>query len=346
MDWRAEHNDKHGETRMILSSHLTHVLLQHSFVPRIGELVLWFTHHPDDVDIVYNPKVGGYQFYSPERRQFHGFPRWRGGVVTERPSIDDNIDFPDVLCVVNRKDSLNRAGFRVETFPDPNDDLDKSASKQFKYIPLRQIRPLNQWQTVLRGIPEKKLEPSIQYALTCAVSVSLVEKYRFSGKWPHASISCKGIYIGAELLIQGDAVKIIPSRQDGSTDLSKCTDVLVISDIRLHLLDLDQEHTENTSPLLGKRTSITLVGKAYTLDPERDYSQSSNPSTFQVPPQPIPTETIMHALPTVGAAAYGDWYALHAPDKKYEITFDRVLGRLYESGAMGMWSGMLGNRKT
>lgn len=266
--------------------------------------------------------------------------------MTERPSIDEGIDFPDVLCVVNRKDSLNRAGFRVETFPDPNDDIDKSASKQFKYIPLRQIRPLSQWQTILRGIPEKKLEPSIQYALTCTVSVSLVEKYRFTGRWPDASIFCKGIYLGAELLIQGDAVKLIPSHKDGSTDLSKCTDVLVISDIRLNLLDIDEEHTINSSRLLGKRSSITLVGKAYTLDPTRDYTQTSTTSPFKVRPQPIPAQTIKHALPTVGAAAYGEWYALHAPDKKYEINFNQVLGRLYESGAMGMWSGMLGNRQT
>jgi Transcription-silencing protein Clr2 len=350
MDWRAEHNniiDHQGASKQILSSHLTYVLLQHSFVPRIGELVLWFQHHPDDVDVVYNPQVGGYQFYSPERQQFHGFPRWQGGVVTQCPSIDENIDFPDVLCVVNRKDSLNRAGFRVETFPDPNDDVDKSASKQCRYVPLRQIRPLNQWQTVLHGIPEKKLDPSITYALTCTVSVSLVEKYRFSGKWPSASIFCKGIYVGAELLIQGDAVKILPSPHAASTGSSECTDVLVISDIRLHLIGIDPEYTNNRSPHVSTKTSITLVGKAYTLDPLRDFSRTTSVnSTSNASPQPIPAKIIKYALPTVGAAAYGDWYALHAPNQKYEISFDRVLGRLYESGAMGMWTGTLGNRKT
>ena len=345
LDWRAEHNDKYGDSFKILSSHLTYVLLQHSFVPRIGELVLWCSHHPDDVDIVYNPQVGGYQFYSSERQSFHGFPRWRGGVVTQCPSTDESIDFPDVLCVVNRKDSLNRAGFRVEISPDPNDDVDKSASKQYKYIPLRQIRPLNQWQSILRGIPENKLDSSIRYALTCTVSVSLLEKYRFTGKWPAASIFCKGIYIGAELLIEGDAVKILPPPEAASARSSECTDVLVISDIRLHLLDIEPEHTNNRSPHICGRSSITLVGKAYTLDPFRGYNPMPAASTPKSIPQPIPIEIIKHTLPTVGAAAYGDWYALHAPTQKYEISFDRVLGRLYESGAMGMWTGTLSSKR-
>lgn len=345
LDWRAEHNDKYGDSRKILSSHLTYVLLQHSFVPRIGELVLWCPDHPDDLDIVYNPAHGRYQFYSSDRQTFHGFPRWRGGVVTQCPSTDESIDFPDVLCVVNRKDSLNRAGFRVETFPDPNDDVEKSASKQYKYIPLRQIRPLNQWQSILRGIPESKLDPSIQHALTCTVSVSLLEKYRFAGRWPAASIFCQGIYIGAELLIEGDAVKILPPQGTASARSSECTDILVISDIRLHLLDIEPEHTSNRSPHICGRSSITLVGKGYTLDPFRAYNPTTAAPMPQTIPQPISVETIKHALPTVGAAAYGDWYALHAPTQKYEISFDRVLGRLYESGAMGMWTGSLSSQR-
>jgi len=266
--------------------------------------------------------------------------------VTQCPSTDETPDFPDVLCVVNRKDSLNRAGFRVETFPDPNEDVDKSASKQYKYVPLRQIRPLNQWQNVLRGIPANKLDSSIQHALTCMVSVSLLEKYRFTGKWPHASIFCKGIYIGAELLIEGDAVKILPDEHALLAHAPQCTAVLVISTIRLQLHDIDEEHTKDMSPRIFGRSLITLVGTTYTLDPLRAYTPPSATSTSIAAPQPVSAEIIKSALPTVGAAAYGDWYALHSPTEKIEITHDRVLGRLYESGAMGMWTGTLGNHKT
>ena len=345
-DWRAEHNDKYGDSFQILGSHLMNVSLQHSFVPRIGELVLWCPDHPDDVDIIYNPENHGYQFYSPERQTFHGFPRWRGGVVTQCPSTDEGVDFPDVLCIVDRKDSLNRAGFRVETFPDPNNDVDKSASKQYKYVPLRQIRPLNQWQRVLREIPERKLDPSIQHALTCMVSVSLLEKYRFIGKWPEASIFCKGVYVGAELLIEGDAVRILPSERESSAQPPRCTDVLVISSIRLHLHDIGEEHIRNGFAGFCRASSITLVGTAYTLDPSRAFSEESATSASAPSPQAVSTDVIKYALPTVGAAAYGNWYALHSPKHKIEITHDKILGRLYESGAMGMWSGTMGNRRT
>ncbi len=345
-DWRAEHNDKYGDSFKILGSHLMNVSLQHSFVPRIGELVLWCPDHPDDVDIIYNPEINGYQFYSSARQTFHGFPRWRGGVVTQCPSTDESVDFPDVLCAVDRKDSLNRAGFRVETFPDPNNDVDKSASKQYKYVPLRQIRPLNHWQRVLRGIPEQKLDPSIKHALTGMVSVSLLEKFRFIGKWPEASIFCKGIYVGAELLIEGDAVRILPSARESSAQPLRCTDVLVISSIRLHLHDIKEEHIRNGVPGFARATSITLVGTAYTLDSSRAFSEKSAAWATASPPQPVATDVIKYALPTVGAAAYGNWYALHSPKQKIEITHDRILGRLHESGAMGMWSGTLGDYGT
>lgn len=247
---------------------------------------------------------------------------------------------------MNRKDSLNRAGFRVETFPDPNNDVDKTASKQYKYVPLRQMRPFNQWQNLLRGIPEKRIDPSIQYAITCMVTVSLLEKYRFAGKWPYASIFCKGIYIGAELLIAGDAVRILPPQVASFTRPQECTDVLVISSIRLHLHDINEEHSKDTSSLICGKSLITLVGAAYTLDSSRGYSPDSPTSERYPRPEPVPTDTVKYVLPTVGAAAYGTWYPLHGPKQKYEITHDRVLGRLYESGVMGMWTGTLGNRKT
>jgi Transcription-silencing protein Clr2 len=342
-DWRAEHNDKYGNNFKILASHFGNVRIQHSFVPRIGELVLWCPDHPDDVDIMYNPEVGGFQFYSMERQNFHGFPRWRGGVITQSPSSDSNIDVPDVLHVGHRKDSLNRAGFRVETFPDVNNH-DKSASKQYKYVPLRQIRPLNHWQMVLRGIPKDKLDPSVLNAVTCMVTVSLLEKYRLTGCWPDATIHCKGIYIGAELLIEGDAVRILPSPKESSARPLGCTDVLVISSIRLQLYDITEEHIKINNPHISTTSSITLVGTAYTLDPSRAYVQASGTSPNVAPPQPIPSDVIEQSLPIVGATAYGNWYALHNPQQKIEISHDRVLGRLYESDAMSMWTGTLGNR--
>ena len=346
-DWKAE--------RKSLPPHLSQISLQHSFIPRVGELVLWCPYFPDELDLIFNSETGFYQFYSFDQERFLGFPNWHGGVIAAAPSsiaVDGPLDFPDILSNPGKKSAYNASGFRVETFPDPNNDADKSLSKQYKYVPLRQIRPLSHWQTLLRGIPERKLDPSMKYALTGMTTVSLLEKFRFVGDWPNASIHCKGIYLGAELIVVGDAVRILPASTQSATSTptpqpkqSRCTDVLVISSIRLNLHDITPEHTLPTSRQLSNHSSITILGRAYTLNPHRDYripielDAALARANITLPP-PLPLEDVKSAFPTVGAKHYGDWFPLHAPHQKYEISFDRVLGRLHEADAVRLWTGM------
>jgi hypothetical protein len=349
-DWKAE--------RKSLPPHLSQISLQHSFIPRVGELVLWCPYFPDELDLIFNPETGFYQFYSFDQERFLGFPNWLGGVIAAAPSsiaVDGPLDFSDILSNPGKKSAYNTSGFRVETFPDPNNDTDKSLSKQYKYVPLRQIRPLSHWQTLLRGIAKRKLDPSLKYALTGMTTVSLLEKFRFVGDWPNASIHCKGIYLGAELLVVGDAVRILPappvatqshlSTPTPNPKQNRCTEVLIISSIRLNLHDITPEHTLPTSRQLSTHSSITLLGRAYTLDPRRDYRIPTDLDTnFSLThltlPQPLPPEDVKSAFPTVGAKHYGDWFPLHAPHQKYEISFDRVLGRLHEADAVQLWTGM------
>ena len=348
-DWKAE--------RKSLPPYLSQVSLQHSFIPRVGELVLWCPYFPEELDLIYNPQTGFYQFYSFAQERFLGFPNWHGGVIAATPSsiaLDGSPDFPDLLSNPKKKFAYNNSGFRVETFPDPNNDTDKSLSKQYKYVPLRQIRPLSHWQTLLRGIPEGKLDPSVKYALTGMTTVSLLEKFRFVGDWPDASIHCKGIYLGAELIIVGDAVRILPpptpTQSGTATSIPRprqngCTDVLVISSIRLNLHGITPEHTLPTSRQLSTHSSITLLGRAYTLEPRRDHRLPTDLEAFSSHahltfPPPLLLEDVKSAFPTVGAKHYGEWFPLHKPHQKYEISFDRVLGRLHEAEALRLWTGM------
>ena len=324
--------------------------------------MLWCLDCPENVALIFHPATHPYQFYSFQKEHFVGFPKWRGGVITATPSssaVDGPPDFPDILLNPTKKTSVNKSGFRVETFPDPNNDIDKTSSKQYKYVSLRHIRPLSQWLTLLRGIPDRQVDPSVKYALTGMTNLSLLEKYRFVGDWPNASIHCKGIYLGADLIVVGDAVRIfpsfaVPSASDSSTPTTRpkdqrCTDVLVVSSVRLNVLDVNPEHILPESALLGTSSSVTLVGQAYTLDPRRDYHLPVDLDTdLHVPdvdaPQPIPAEVVKSAFPTVGAAQFGDWFPLHPPNKRFEISFDRVLGRMYEADAVRMWTGMTQNK--
>lgn len=345
MDWRAEHSwDGFGSD--LVQRILTTIEHQHSFVPRVGELVLWCPNFMDGHYLMLDEEKGEYKFYSFEQQCFHGFPAWRGGVVAAVPSTtvsDGPIDFPDIQTFPGKRNALNTAGFRVETFPNPNNEVDKKASKQYRYVPLRNIRPLSHWQMLLRGIPQEKWDPSIRYALTCMTTISLLEKWWFNGDWPHASIRCKGLYIGAELITVGDAVRVAPEAISSSDKARKCTDVLVVDSIRLNLVYIKHEHVLPDSPLLSSASTITLVGRAYTLDIRRHYQmQGRNPdASHTVLPSPVPKEEVKTVFRPVGTGDYGSWYYLHDPSKRFEISYDGVLGRLYEAAAVQLWTGQL-----
>ncbi|RMZ82584.1 hypothetical protein DV738_g1512, partial [Chaetothyriales sp. CBS 135597] len=335
IDWRAEH-EYGGLGSDQLQRYLTQVQHQHSFVPRVGELVLWIPHFDDDHYLMLNDQTAQYMFYSFKDAAWHGYPKWRAGVVTAVPtkvSQNGTIDFPDILDNPPKTTALNTSGFRVETFPDPNDELDKSASKQYKFLPLRNIRPLSHWQILLQNLPEVNVSPSFKYALTCMTTISLVEKVKAVGRWPSAHIVCKGVYLGAELITTGDAIRLAPQNP---SDI--CSDVMIVESIRLNLDDIQPEHVLHSSQLLCGRSSITFVGIAYTLTVPPDDIVSRY---WHVKPTPVSPDVVKTFFRPVGSTEYGDWYHLHDPDKRFEVSHDQVLGRLYEADAVRMWTGEL-----
>jgi hypothetical protein len=334
IDREAEHE--------ALMNYLTRIEQQHSFIPRLGELVLWCNYFLDDHYLLKDTETNEVKFYSLGDKAFHGFPDWRAGVVVavpDSPVLDGKIDFPDVLDLPTKKTNLNSSGFRVETIPDPN-SFDKSASKQYRYLPLRSIRPLAHWQHVLRGYPRKRIHPSIDHALTLMTSISLLEKFEFTGEWPNGSIHCKGIYIGSELITIGDVVRIFPT--------DKCEDelaqiILIVSSIRMNLLGIQASHPEPHSPLLSSQTNITLIGSAYTnsriedcrwLPKDDKLGRDLNESI-----DPVDLETAKYLFRPVGTDKYGPWYPKHSPRQRYEVSHDQVIGRLHEPYAVEMWTG-------
>ncbi len=332
LDWRAEH-EYNGLGQDSLLASLTQVEQQHSFIPRIGELVLWCPNFLDGHYLMLNNKTYQYMYYSFEQEAWHGFPEWRAGVVSAVPSrTTDNgpIDFTDILDAPSKNTSINTAGFRVETLPDPNDPLNKSTSKQYKYVPLRNIRPLSHWQSLLRITPEKNMHPSIKYAFTCMSSISLVEKFKAVGQWNSGKIMCRGVYLGAELITIGDTIRLAPVRVS-----RLCNEVMIVDSIRLNLEEVRSEHVSPASPYLCSRSSITFVGSAYILDsPAEDEIDDD----VQIARSAVPLEQVKTLFRPVGSAEYGSWYQLHDPRKRLEVSHDQVLGRLYEADAVRLWT--------
>jgi len=331
IDWLSE--------RETIPQYLTQIEQQHSFIPRLGELVLWIPNFSEDLHLLRNPKTHQYQLYDTKQKKFTRFPRWRAGVIAAVPSAaskNGTLDFPDVLDVPEKKTSLNTSGFRVETMIDPNNDDDKSLSKQYKYVHLRSIRPLSHWQLVLNGIPQKDLHPSILYALTCMTSVSLVEKWRYNGDWKSGGyISAKGVYLGSEMITIGDTIRLLPE-----TPGANCTDVMVVDSIRLRMAGFAAGHQEHDTPTICSRHAVTLLGSTYTTDIKKAYIENDPNIASQVHvPCETPRENVKHIFRPVGTAEYGSWWKMHPENRKYEVSYDQVLGRLYEADAVRLWSG-------
>ena len=312
MDWRAE--SRH------LQRYIMKLNTQNSFIPRAGELVLWTSHI--DGELIYDEETDCYRAYSFNENRWLAIPQWRAGTVGQTPECNTVIE--DLIGPTPKQWAVNYSGFRVETFPDPNNE-DKSYSLHTKYVYLHCIRPLNYWQIFLHGIPLQDWHPSIKYALTVMSSITLLDKYRFKGTWPNAVVYCRGVFIGAELLLVGDTVRLKPRGYSLGQDV-EVTDVLVIENIKLELSSCVDDIK---SPLLAKKHSFRIQGKVYTTSHDRAYRGPG-----EARPRSLTHDQVVAAFQYVGMNGYGPWYASHSSNTVVDVSQDLILGRCYEPDAM------------
>ncbi|KAL3472917.1 transcription-silencing protein Clr2-domain-containing protein [Aspergillus californicus] len=313
MDWRAE--------RSVMDEYLETIDVRPSYLPRLGELVLWA---PDfSGELAWNPSTQRVEIYSPTKDRWLKHPKWRTGVIGQIPT--EATELEDLVETTAKKWGLNYSGFRVETLPDPNSS-DKSYSLHYDYVPLKCIKPLNAFEHFLQGIPHEDFHPSIENAMTVMSSFSLVDKYHFKGTWPNASIYCRGIFIGAEFLAIGDAIRLKPKGyQAGDAQRPPVTDVMVIKEIRLELKKCDEDAK---SKQLAEAYQVRIAGKLYTCDLER--AQVSNNGR---PARALSLHEVVDAFNIVGMGGYGDWHELHS-GSVVDISQDMVIGRCHEPDAM------------
>jgi hypothetical protein len=306
-DWRAE--------QKLLPSMLQRLKHQDQWIPRVGDIVLYIRNLPPSVDIMRHERTGEFQLYNEEDDEFLGPPPWRAGLVGEVPAD------PPAIVDLHRSDSeasVMYSGVRVEPLPNPN-DVDKSLSKRYKYVSLRQTRPFVLWKDLLGQVPQSQWHATVVNALTLTSTLSLVGKYRFRGTWPGAYIYCHGVHLGAELLVAGDAVRLLPSISKFQT---RCTEVLVIKSIRLKWSNLDKASSNDYDEGRPYNSEVMIYGSAYTSDPaamNKEYLSGDN------------------AEPPRATVGYGEWYPLHSTSKELAIPYSRVASRLYEREAMSFF---------
>ncbi|KAF2091293.1 hypothetical protein K490DRAFT_20349, partial [Saccharata proteae CBS 121410] len=284
LDWRAENE--------VLPSQLDQYRQQEQWIPRLGEIVL----------------------YNKQRKERTGHPNFEAGVVTQVPT--EKLNIYDAYTETPKQSNVTHSGFRVEPLPDPN-GTDKALSKQHKYLPMRQIRPFIFWKEYLKKIPEEEWHPTIKNALTAMSTFTLIRKEHFKGRWPSASITCGGIYIGSELILPGDVVRLTPQTRHGTV-----VDCLQITSIKLTLSNLDTASDDDYDRAHPYSSTVHITGKGYTCDVLRGHTK-------------FPLRA--SSYPTILANYADEWWSLHEPDKSIRIPFHRVMGRLFEGVVMVTW---------
>lgn len=304
MDWRLE--------RRKIGPMLERVSQQPAWIPRLGEIVLFIRQLEDDEEIRFDPTFRQLKIWQWRSARWKETAPWEAGVVAEVAS--DIISLQDVSKERDKEYQVNYSGFRVEPLPDPN-GTDKRLSKRYKYVPSSRIRPFSMWKDCLDVTMEQDWHATIKHALTAMSSFALVEKYRFRGTWPSASILCRAIYLGSELICLGDVVCVVPRGEQ-----EQATDALHVTSIILRLQDLDRAEKESKDARAQHKSAVYLIGKCYTTDPFR--------GTGVAP--------VARTLPSQ-LQGYGRWQWLHDPVKLMQLPLSRIMGRCYEAGAQKVW---------
>ena len=304
MDWRAE--------RSLLPPMLDRYVRQPAWIPRVGEIVLFIKTIGASQRVSYDDKSRQYRIYDSDEAGFTEFPRWEAGIVGQVASESLRLD--DLVSETDKSHNVIYSGFRVEAFPDPNSN-EKPDSKRYKYVPLHHLRPFVFWQEYLRDIPEKLWHPTLRHAMTVSSTVSLLEKYRFKGSWPKAELLCKGLYLGSELILVGDAVRLMPKDGNGPVE-----DVLKITSIKLIFSNLDKSSRSDDDEGHPYNTAIHVYGQGFTTNPDRATNVTVDGEA---------------TLPSM--SGYESLLPMHHPRQRLRIPFNRVLGRCFEAEAMSQW---------
>ena len=307
LDWRVET----GHLREMLDQ----VPTQPSWIPRLGELVLFVRHIAESSTIQCN-RTGELKIFNKDTEDWGDFPLWEAGVITQ--VAQEGLQIEELVQQSEKDYQVNYAGFRVEPLSDPN-SKSKPFSRQYKYVHLHHLRPFTFWAEVLHGAPQEKIHETIRNTKMITSSLTLLGKHRFKGVWPVSDIYCKGLFLGSELVVVGDTVRLVPS-----LTTARVTDILKVTAIKLRFSNLHHASGDDQSEGHPYNSKIILVGKAYTTDFNR-----AVPGT-----QPI--RSSFELIPE-GIHDYGKWYPLHASGQSFEVPSKRVLSRCYSSRAMHLW---------
>jgi hypothetical protein len=302
LDWRADQE--------ALPDLISKVQRDPQWIPRVGDILLYVRNVPQGFKISQDAQTGECLLYDPQNNNPGAAKAvWEAGLVSQAPAERSE---GGEWCV-------SQTGVRIEPVPNPN-DTNKSLSKRYTYVPVEHTRPFYLWEEYLGYVPREERHSTIQNVFTVSATMSLMGKHRFHGNWPTAYIHCHAIYIGTELIMVGDSVRLAPKAGDDNV----IADVLVVKTIRLRLSNLGDASSNDYDEGRPYNTEIWIYGSGYTTTASRsndEWLSEKNGST---------------EIPKSGSG-YGTWFPLHPPNKELAVPFSRIISRLYERDALESW---------
>ena len=289
-----------------------------SFLPRKGELVIFYSD--EEPNCRFEETTQHFKVFHEDSGDFVGFPVWKAGVIAAEP--EKQLGHEDLSPPPYERLDVTNRSYRIELYPDP-DDKDKRLSNETYLVPLNRIRPLSMYHEFLSGVSQNQWHETIHNALKVINTVCFVDPIGFAGKWFSYSVRCRGVWIGAELFINGDAVRLLPAKgNDNQID-----QVMIINRID-HRFENDDIHDE--------RSSIVVAGPVITINKNRSFQDDPftaaeerelllPASTAGYSWYPIDVSTDGHPSAAIHEGFLDDWQ---------EIPVSFIVGRLYDAKAM------------
>lgn len=305
MDWRSE--------RKLMNQEFLKLSKQASFIPRRGEVVLFVSRLEDGQEICRENATSHYKIYDAKLRAFVGYPQWQAGVVAQ--DAQEPLAVQDILEETAKQGNVIHSGFRIET------QVHGADRSRYYYVPLHHIRPFIFWRLYITGSLEE-YHPSVKTCLDRMATWTLVEKNHFRGKSPDACLSAKGIFLGPELLVVGDAVRLKDCHKEDGDNVNY---VMKLASIRLEYKLADPEPAIDGPKWTSK---IKLEGELFTSCPDR-----ANPK------QPLQKSAISTAeASTLPRGCQGfTWFKTYDDKTRVRLDLHLVMGRCYEAEAMILW---------
>ena len=268
----------------------------------------------------------------PEDSALDDHIEWKAGLVTEVPHpLPLPIDISEIASSNPDKKNLamNYTGFRIETMTDVNADR-KDEQLQWHYLPVSSLRPFKYYSAYLAGKLRGQWHKSILNALNSLSSFSLALPLKLVGRWPNAWVLYAGIYLGAELLVVGDAVALLPSLKQKKLAVQP-NQVLVVTAVILAFRNLEADPPQYNR-VTGDTCSaidIRLHGTLYTV------CSSPNDSGSEAMDIEDPTKP---ELPPTMRDPNTEYKLVAQPGIIHSVPLSRVQGRLHEPAALEAYS--------